>query len=216
MKKLCLFDLDGTIVYTILDIAAALNYALTECGYPNLTVPQVSAIVGYSTGYMFEHAVPSGHAEDWQRVGRTYQRYYSRHCCDHSTPYDGVLRMLTKLKNAGVLLAVISNKPHPDTLTVIEKLFPRDLFNMVLGRMDKFATKPAPDAMRFVMEYLHTEPKDALYVGDSEVDVRFAQNAGIPCLSVSWGYRTRQELIDAGATRILDDAGEIAEIVLSE
>lgn len=203
-------------MYTISGIADALNYALAECGFPTLTIPEVSAIVGYSTAYMFQHAVPPEHADDWQRVGRIYQEYYSRHCCDLAKPYDGILRMLTKLKSAGVLLAVISNKPHPDTLTVIQTLFPRDLFNMVLGRMDKFATKPAPDALRFVMEYFHADPSEAVYVGDSEVDVQFAGNAGIPCLSVSWGYRTRQELIDAGAARILDDAGEITEIVLAE
>lgn len=216
MKKLCIFDLDGTIVYTIEDIAAALNCGLTECGYPTLRIPEVAAIVGYSTNYMFEHAVPDAQSDDWQRVGRVYQAYYARHCCDHSTPYEGILKNLTKLKNAGVRMAVISNKPHPDTLTVVETLFPRDLFNIVLGRMDKFATKPAPDALRFVMEHLGVSPADALYVGDSEVDVRFAQNAGIPCLSVSWGYRTRQELIDAGATHIIDDADEIAGVVLSE
>lgn len=211
-----MFDLDGTIVHTIGDIAAALNHGLEECGFPTLREADVSAIVGYSTNYMFQHAVPPAHADEWQRVGRIYKAYYARHCCDHARPYDGVLKMLSRLRNSGVQLAVVSNKPHPDTVRVIETLFPRDLFSLVLGRMDKFATKPAPDVLRFVMEYLAVAPGDAIYVGDSEVDVQFAKNAGIPCLSVSWGYRTRQELIEAGAARILDDAEEIAEIVLSE
>ena len=216
MKKLCMFDLDGTLAYTIQDIADALNYGLAECGYPTLRIPEVEAIVGYSTAYMFEHAVPDGCADDWQRVGRAYQRYYEKHCCDHSYPYDGTLKMLTRLKSAGVQLAVLSNKPHADVLTVIATLFPRDLFSIVLGRMHKFAAKPAPDALQFVMEYLCVSPEDAIYVGDSEVDLRFAANAGIPCVSVSWGYRSRKALLEAGATRVIDDVGEIAGIVLAE
>lgn len=214
MKKLCIFDLDGTIVYTLGDITAALNHALTECGYPTRTEAQVAAIVGYSTAYMFQKAVPDEQTDDWRRVGELYQAYYRRHCCDTSRPYDGVLKQLALIKNAGLRLAVISNKPHPDTLSVIETLFPHDLFNMALGRMDKFATKPAPDALHFVMDYLGAQPGETLYIGDSEVDVRFAKNAGIECISVCWGYRTRRELVEAGATRILDDPEEIAGAVL--
>lgn len=216
MKRLCMFDLDGTLVYTIGDIAAALNVGLAECGYPALKESEVAAIVGYSTDYMFEHSVPNPETDDWRRVGRVYQSYYPQHCVDGSKPYDGVLKMLTTLKNAGVQMAVLSNKPHADTLHVIETLFPRDMFDIVLGRMDKFKTKPAPEALQFVMRYLNAAPGEALYIGDSEVDVRFAENAGIDCLSVSWGYRTRRELLDAGAARIVDDVGEIAGIVLSE
>ena len=214
MIKLCVFDLDGTIVNTIADLAAALNSALASQGYPTLSEAEVKAIVGYSTEYMFQHAVPAGHADDWKPVGEFYRSYYERHCCDLSRPYDGVLRSVNRLKAAGIKLAVVSNKPHRDTLTVVNRLFPRDCFNMVLGRMSKFATKPAPEALQFVLDYFQAGPQDAVYVGDSEVDIQFAKNAGVPCISVCWGYRSRAELIENGAARILDDPEEIASAVL--
>lgn len=214
MKKFCIFDLDGTLVYTIGDIAAALNHGLAEYGYPAMTEPAVAAIVGYSTNYMFQHAVPENAGDDWKRVGESYQAYYKKHCCDTSHPYDGVLKTLIRLKNEGVRLAVVSNKPHRDSLHVIETLFPRDLFSLVLGRMEKFPTKPSPEVLRFALETLGAAPEDAVYVGDSEVDVRFAANAGLDCLAVSWGYRTRAQLTEAGAATILDEPADIPAHVL--
>ena len=162
MKKYCIFDLDGTLVYTIGDIAAALNHGLTACGYPAMTEAAVAAIVGYSTNYMFQHAVPEGAGDDWKRVGERYQAYYPKHCCDSSHPYEGVLKTLMRLKHAGVRLAVVSNKPHRDSLRVIETLFPRDLFSLVLGRMEKFPTKPSPEVLRFALDTLGASAEESV------------------------------------------------------
>lgn len=216
MKQLCIFDLDGTLVYTLDDIAEALNMALKSCELPELPAYRVSAIVGHSTKYMFQHAVPEDRSDEWERVGRYYDAYYERHCCDASHPYEGILGVMAALKKAGLRLAVVSNKPHRDTLSVINTLFPRDTFSLVLGRMERFATKPSPEPLAFVLDYFGVACADAVYVGDSEVDVAFARNAGVDCLSVAWGYRTRQELVDAGAQRILDDPQEIADVLLAK
>ncbi|MEG1525432.1 MAG: HAD family hydrolase [Clostridia bacterium] len=214
MIQLAIFDLDGTLVNTIGDLAYALNHALETCGLPTLTQTEVEAIVGYSTIYMFQHAVAEEHKDDWQAVGEAYNAYYPKHCCDHARPYDGILHVLNRLKAAGIKLAVVSNKPHRDTLTVVETLFPKDLFSMVLGRMEKFATKPDPEPLHFVLDYFGCKPEDAVYIGDSEVDVRFAKNANMPCISVLWGYRTQAVLVEAGATKMVDEVDDICKLLL--
>lgn len=214
MLELAVFDLDGTLVRTIGDLAGALNHALAENGLPTLTQERVEAIVGYSTAYMFAHAVPEGREDAVANVGKIYDEYYSRHCCDRSLPYEGMLQAINELRAAGVRLAVVTNKPHKDALTVIETLFPKDTFSLILGRMDRFATKPDPEPLRFALDFLGVSPENAAYVGDSEVDVRFAGNAGIRCVSVGWGYRSRQTLLDAGATVILDKAEQLPAALL--
>ena len=214
MKKLVVFDLDGTLVNTLADLTGALNHALAQLGFPTLTEHEVSAIVGHSVPYMCQNAVPKDHAADWQRVMDGYLAYYKKHSCDLSRPYEGILKTVSKLKAAGVRMAVVSNKPHPDAVRVINGLFPRDTFHMVLGRMDRFATKPAPDALLFALDFFGVAKEEAVYVGDSEVDVAFAKNAGLPCISCSWGFRTLDELHAAGAATIIDDPGELVDLVL--
>lgn len=216
MKKLCVFDLDGTLVNTLDDLVVALNVALADSGLRSLNEAQVAAIVGYSTRYMFEHAVPEGREDCVDAVTAAYEAYYPKHCCEKSAPYAGVLDLLAALKAAGMLLAVVSNKPHKNTIAVVNTMFPRDTFQMVLGRMNRFPTKPAPEALHFVLEYLGIAKEDAVYIGDSEVDVQFAKNTGMDCISVSWGFRSKQELIDAGATRIVDDVGALHRVLLRE
>lgn len=215
MYKLCVFDLDGTIVYTIEDIAASLNRALEKNGFPKLSEREVQAIVGHSTAYMCQNALPDDARETcWKQLHRDFQEDYYRHCCDHSHPYEGVLRTLSRLKKAGVRLAVVSNKPHKDTTRVIETLFLRDTFCMVLGMMEKYRKKPDPEPLEFVLNYLGVEKKDAIYVGDSDVDVEFARNTGLDCVSCTWGYRSRKQLLEAGATCLIDDFEELLQIVL--
>ncbi len=205
MKKLCVFDLDGTLVNTLSDLAASLNYALRAHGFPTLTEPEVSAIVGHSVKYMCAHAVPPEHIDDAPKVLETYMAHYREHCCDHALPYEGMLRAVMRIRRAGMRLAVVSNKPHADAVRVLETLYPKDCFSLILGHMQKFDIKPAPDSLNFVLDFFGVTPEEAVYVGDSDVDVIFAHNAGLPCVSVSWGFRTRKELLDAGATDIVDD-----------
>lgn len=215
MVKLCVFDLDGTLVYTLSDLTASLNYALAQCGFPTLSEAGVSAIVGHSTKYMCEQAVPPEHADQADTVLEIYQKHYGRHSTDHSYPYDGMVEAVLAIKRAGVRVAVVSNKPHADTVKVIGALYPKDTFSMVLGRMNKFPIKPAPDALNFVMDFFGVKPEDAVYVGDSDVDVAFARNANMRCVAVRWGYRTVEELLAAGADCMTDDPKELADLVLN-
>lgn len=215
MYKLCAFDLDGTLVDTIGDLAASLNYALEKNGLPVHTVQEVSRLVGHSVSYMCCMAVPEEVREArWQQVYADCDAHYALHCCDHSRPYEGILRTVSRLKAAGVTLAVVTNKPHKHAMHVVNELFPRDTFSIILGMMKKFEKKPAAEPLNFVLDYLGVAPQDAVYVGDSEVDVEFARNAGLPCVSVTWGLRPRSELIAAGATCLIDDPEELLEIVL--
>lgn len=215
MYRLCAFDLDGTLADTIEDLAGSLNYALTKNGLPALPVRQVLRLVGHSVDWMCRMAVPEPQREALHaQVFADCDAHYARHCCDHTRPYEGILRTLSRLRAAGVTLAVVTNKPHRHAMHVVNALFPRDTFSMVLGMMEKFEKKPAPDPLNFVLDYLGVAPRDAIYVGDSEVDVAFAKNAGLPCISVTWGFRPRAELIAAGATCLIDDPEELLEIVL--
>ena len=213
-KGLCVFDLDGTLVNTLGDLAEALNFGLSSCGLPTLAEHQVSAIVGHSTKYMFQHAVPAGKEDQAEAVGQGYRAYYAKHCCDTSLPYDGIIKCLTTLKAAGLKLAVASNKPHSDVVRIVNTLFPKDLFSLVLGQSQRFPLKPAPEPLQFVLDFFNAPKEAAVYIGDSEVDVDFANNTGLQCLSVCWGFRTRQELVDAGAQTILDEPAELEERLL--
>ncbi len=215
MVKLCVFDLDGTLVYTLADLTASLNYALEQCGFPVLTEADVSAIVGHSTKYMCEHAVPPEHIDKADTVLDLYQKHYSLHSMDRSYPYDGMVDAVQAIRRAGVRVAVVSNKPHADTVKVVAALYPKDMFSLVLGRTNKFTIKPAPDSLNFVMDFFGVKSEDAVYVGDSDVDVAFARNANMRCVTVKWGYRTVEELLAAGADCMTDDPKELVDLVLN-
>ena len=214
MKRLCIFDLDGTLVDSIPDITVSLNVALVDCGLPVLTEEEVKRIVGRSVAYMCEHATPADRRDEWENVLAAFKKHYGVHCCDRTRAYEGVQRMTQKLRAAGLTLAVVSNKPHAEAVKVVSALFPRDRFSMILGRTDRFALKPAAEPLRFVIDYFGVPDPEVVYVGDSEVDIEFANNAGVDCVSVSWGYRTRAELTENGALVIADDPEEVADLVL--
>ncbi|NLI53285.1 MAG: HAD-IIIA family hydrolase [Clostridiales bacterium] len=215
MVKLCVFDLDGTLVNTLHDLTDSLNYALNECGFPLLSESRVAAIVGHSVEYMCEHAVPPEHRDQAARVLEIYRARYREHSLDRSHPYDGMIEAVQRIKAAGVTVAIASNKPHADTVKVVEMLYPKDLFSLVLGRTSKFTIKPAPDALRFIMGYFGVSPDESVYVGDSDVDVQFAHNAGMRCVSVDWGFRSVEEILAAGATCITSDPAKVPELVLN-
>ncbi len=216
MVKLCVFDLDGTLVNTLHDLTDSLNYALKECALPTLTEERVAAIVGHSIHYMCENAVPPEHLDKAERVLSIYAARYREHNLDRSQAYDGMIDALGRIKQAGVTLAIVSNKPHADTVKVVSQLYPSGMFSLVLGRTEKFAVKPAPDSLNFVMDFLGFTPAESVYVGDSDVDVLFAHNAGMRCVSVNWGFRSVEEIRAAGATCITGDPAKLPELVLND
>lgn len=212
--ELCIFDLDGTLVDTIGDLTAAINAALGQYGYAPKTESEVAASVGHSVPYMCQQLLPPQDAHRWRLIEREFSAYYDAHCCDLSRPYEGILRALQDLRAAGLRLAVVSNKPHAHVMKIINTLFPRDYFSMVLGQMEKFDIKPDPASLHFTLDFFKIPPARAIYVGDSDVDIDFARNAGVDCIAVSWGLRGRRALEAAGAACIIDDAGELVEQVL--
>ncbi len=216
MVKLCVFDLDGTLVNTLHDLTNSLNFALRECGFPALSEARVAAIVGHSVNFMCEHAVPPEHKDQAETVLKRYMEHYKEHSLDRSHAYDGMIEAVEAIKAAGVTVAIASNKPHADTVKVVETLYPKNAFALVLGRMDKFAIKPAPDALNFIMDYFGVTPEESVYVGDSDVDVRFAHNAGMRCVSVNWGFRSEAEILAAGATCITGDPKQVPQLVLRD
>ena len=180
-----LFDLDGTLLDTLADLTDATNYALGVHGYPQRSISEIRRFVGNGAANQMRLSVPEG--ADYQSVLATYKPYYDAHCQIKTAPYPGVLDALEELKDYP--MAVVSNKPH-SAVTVLAKQYFGDIY--ARGEQADCPRKPAPDMVRRTMEELGIEK--CVYVGDSEVDVRTARNAGVPCLSVLWGFRDREVL----------------------
>ena len=216
MIRFCVFDLDGTTVNTLNDLCACVNLALEENGLPTKTVEELLPFIGYSTAYMCEHAIDEDKREAcFPAVFDAYNRHYAKHFCDHSLPYDKMPALIARLQKEGIQTALVSNKPHRFAVRMIEALYPRDSFCMVLGMLPKFTRKPDPEPLNFVLHQVGFLPEETLYIGDSEVDIAFAKNAGIPCLSVTWGFRTKEQLLAAGAETLCDTPEELLDKILS-
>ena len=181
-----LFDLDGTLLDTLEDLADSVNYALEQHGYPQRTLEEIRTFVGNGAAMLIKLA--TSESEDYEQVLRTFQSYYKTHCQVKTGPYAGVLEALREIR-AEYPVAVVSNKPDPAVKTLCD-----DYFDGVfaLGERADCPRKPAPDMLYKAMEHLGVTK--AVYVGDSEVDVITAKNAGMPCISVLWGFRTEAEI----------------------
>ncbi len=212
--KLAIFDLDGTILDTLEDLTDGVNYALSECGYPVRTIDEVRSFVGNGIRRLIERALPSGTSEaEIDRVHGIFSPYYKENCDVKTKPYDGIPAMLQSLRDAGVLTAVLSNKGDFAVQPLIRQYFP-DLFTIAFGERAGIPRKPAPDAVFEILERMGVDKSDAVYIGDSGVDIETARNAGLPCICVDWGFREREQLIAAGAERIVSSPGELLRMLL--
>lgn len=215
MRKLCVFDLDGTTVDTLQDLCLSVNYALKINELPAKSAEELCALVGHSTLYMCTNAIAPALREQYtKQVLDDYNRHYARHFCDHSRPYTGMKELMDHLHTKGIRTALVSNKPHRFTARMIDSIYPNDSFSMVLGMLPKFAKKPDPEPLMFVLNELGVKPEEALYVGDSEVDIEFAKNTGMPCISVTWGLRTKEQLLEAGAGTLVDTPEELYSAII--
>ena len=216
MKGLLIFDLDGTLLDTLDDLAASLNYALTCCGLPARSRDEVQSFIGNGVRLLVRRALPeSADAETEQRVFAAFADRYREHCADLTRPYAGVEDMLRQVRQAGFATAVVSNKSHREVQALCRRFFP-GLLDMAAGERPGLARKPAPDLPRLVLEELGFRPEQACYIGDSPVDIETAVNAGTDCVCVSWGFRSRRELIRAGAVRIADSPAALAALLVAE
>ena len=207
--KAVIFDLDGTLLDTLTDLAEGTNYALRVNGFPERTLDEIRRFVGNGARKLIERAVPDGQIEAaLEKVRQDFNVYYEIHCKDHTGPYPGIMEMLQELVQQGYFLGVVSNKPDFAVQELIPEYFP-GIFVSVSGERQGVAKKPAPDLIWEAMKNLHADSSEAVYVGDSEVDLEAAANAGIPCISVAWGFKGRRFLEEQHAGMIIGTPSEI-------
>ena len=206
MKTGILFDLDGTLLNTLEDLLDATNYALELCGYPRRTLSELRRFVGNGAENQIRMSLPEGASpEEVQRVLKIYKPYYTEHCQVKTRPYDGILEALAVLKEK-YPIAVVSNKPDAAVKALCAELFP-GIF--ALGEAPDCPRKPAPDMVFKACRAIGADT--CVYVGDSEVDVRTAKNAGVPCLSVLWGFRDREDIEAAGGQYFCESPAQLTE-----
>lgn len=211
MKKLVIFDLDGTLLNTIADLANSTNYALKVLGYPIHEPDKYNFMVGNGINKLFERALPDGEKteENVLRVRQKFVPYYDQHNADKSRPYPGVTELLETLQTAGMQLAVASNKYQAATEKLIAHYFPNIKFTAVFGQREGIPVKPDPIIMKEILQIAKVQEEETLYVGDSGVDMQTAINAGVTSCGVTWGFRPRTELESFHPDHIVDNAEEI-------
>ena len=214
-KQLVIFDLDGTLLDTVADLAEATNQALERCGYPTHPVDAYYQFVGNGINKLFARALPSDARceESVQRIRSLFVPYYNQHNTDRSCPYPGIVELLHTLHAGGVRLAVASNKYHEATMKLVCHFFPIVPFAVILGQRENVPIKPAPDVVYDILRETGAEAGRTLYVGDSGVDMMTARNAGVDSVGVTWGFRGEDELREHGAMHIVHRAEEILALI---
>lgn len=224
MYKYAIFDLDGTLLNTLGDLHAAVNHALRQFGFPKRTMEEVRRFIGNGVVKLMERSTPDGtDAETNAECLEVFRKYYLEHMKDMTAPYEGVLEMLKALREKGIKTAVVSNKLHAAVEGLCDDYF-EGLIDAAIGVSVESERKPNPVNVFKAMNALNTElciggdvcesvKPYTIYIGDSEVDVQTAKNAGLPCIGVTWGFRDEAELRSAGAEYIADDTGEVMEII---
>ena len=210
---LAIFDLDGTLLNTLEDLVRCTNHALSANGLPVRKPMEVRSFTGNGIHVLIERSVPAGTDEKtFQKVFEDFTENYREHCMDNTCPYSGIGQVLQNLKDAGIKLAVISNKADFAVQDLCRRFFP-GVFNLVFGERPGIRRKPAPDAVNQVLHSLKVEKSDAVYIGDSEVDVETAKNAGIDLISVLWGFREKNELLSCGAKNFAANMEELEKLI---
>ena len=202
-----LFDMDGTLLDTLADLTAAVNHTLARYGYPRRTIEQVRKGLGNGAAKLVAAMLPQGEeTPGFADIMRDYRAWYQAHACVETCPYPGVPEMLKRLRQRGCKVAIVSNKPHGAACELAERFFPGV---PTFGERPETPRKPAPDMVFHALTALGAGKEGAVYVGDSEVDVQTARNAGLPVIGVAWGFRGREALAAAGAETIVDTAAEL-------
>ena len=218
-----IFDLDGTLLDTLGDLAASVNYALRQNGLPEHSIDDVRRFVGNGVRLLMERAVPGGAANpQFETAYATFREHYMQHALDTTRPYDGIPEVLHELKTRGCRLAVVSNKMMAATQELVAHFFPEIEVAIGEHEAEGIRKKPAPDTVREALRRLNTEnstlntqhstlntENSAVYVGDSDVDIETARNSGLPCISVLWGFRDRDFLVAHGATTLISNPREL-------
>ena len=211
--KTIIFDLDGTLLDTLGDLSSSVNYALRQHGLPERSKADVRQFLGNGISRLIEQSVPKGTKEEkTETVLQTFREYYLVHSLDETAPYEGIMELLYKLRDMDIATAIVSNKLDP-AVKDLHRYFFSDTIRVAIGETATIRRKPAPDMVDECIRLLECEHESCLYVGDSEVDLQTARNAALPCCSVSWGFRDREQLIEAGADIIIDKPEELIGVI---
>ena len=209
MKKTLIFDLDGTLLNTLGDLHQSVNYALKKCGFIEQNIEKTREYVGNGLKMLIKRSLPAVVPDKAVDIVLCeMKQHYVLHCCEKTKPYAGIPELLTKAKINGYKMAVVSNKADSILREIVPYYF-GNLISVVIGESPSMCRKPAPDMVFEALHRLDSSAEEALYIGDSEVDIETAKNAGLPCLSVSWGFRSRSLLIESGASQICDTPCEL-------
>ena len=214
--KACIFDLDGTLTNTLESMTYSVNLTLEEMGLSKITKDQCRLFVGNGARVLIEQSLKAAGDTDASRIEEgmeIYGRIFDRNCTYHVTPYEGIPEMLKALKDKGIQLAVLSNKPDRQTVKVVKAIFGEELFDYAQGQKEGIRRKPEPDGVWYLMEQMHVSKEECLYIGDSEVDAATGRNAGLKTIGVLWGFRDRKTLETAGADDLIDRPDELLQFV---
>jgi phosphoglycolate phosphatase len=216
MYKLAIFDLDGTLLNTLHDLAASANYALRQKSYPEHTVEAYKEFIGHGPVHLITAALPPEHRDDEsvRELRGLFAAHYALHGEDLTKPYPGVTGVLNALKQSGTKIAVYSNKPHKNTAQLCGFFFP-GLIDMSVGYRDGVPPKPDPATGFEILKHFMVTGKETAYIGDSGVDMMTGRALGAFTIGVSWGFRPRAELTGAGASAIADNAEDLANLLLT-
>lgn len=211
MKKGCLFDLDGTLVNSIKDLALSTNAVLKMHGLKNYDIDDYQMMVGNGVKKLVERALTNKHSDLLETCLEEFYEYYDEHCLDYTDAYDGIYEMLQSLKARGIKMAVVTNKPHYLAVKIVEHLFP-DTFIAIYGQQDLYPIKPHPESTYLALMALRLSKDECFFIGDSHVDMETGQQAQMETIGVEWGFRGYEELKQAEATYIISDPKEIIRI----
>ena len=201
MVDTIIFDLDGTLLDTLEDLTDSVNYAMEQFKLPVRTIEEVRSFVGNGVAKLIERCIPQGvQNPSYERILAAFKEYYALHCEDKTRPYDGIMEMLDQLSKKGYHMAIVSNKFDGAVKKLNEKYF-KTYISVAIGESTTVKKKPAPDMVYQALGELSADLSHAVYVGDSEVDLQTAANVPMPCVSVLWGFRTEEELNQAGAAK---------------
>lgn len=214
--KACIFDLDGTLTNTLESMTYSVNLTLKEMGLSQITKDQCRMFVGNGARVLIEESLKVSGDPKASRIEegmKIYGRIFDQNCTYHVTPYEGIPEMLKALKDRGIHLAVLSNKPDRQTVKVVKEIFGDNIFDYAQGQKDGIRRKPAPDGVWYLMEQMQVSKEECLYIGDSEVDAATGKNVGLKTIGVLWGFRDRKTLETAGADHLIERPEELLQFV---
>lgn len=209
MIKACIFDLDGTLTDTLDSLVFSVGETLREMGLSEITRDECQAFVGNGARRLLEDSLEAAGDAGHTRIDEAvaiYNRVFDTNCTYNVVPYEGIENVLNELKGRGIKTAVLSNKPHKQTVKVVGEILGEELIDWAQGQQDNVARKPDPEAVYTILDRFGVSKDECLYVGDSEVDIRTGNNAGLTTIGVTWGFRTREQLIEAGAKNLINKA----------